>query len=157
MSLEQKNPGKNAKSLVWLTERPYLKVSQEKLTLSRNMSLGSAGVALLAIFRLSLAETLEPSLGVALYAFSLATPLFVALSFWYEVFIWMGEESYPHFSASRAAMSRWAWVPMLALYVGISATIWHLSILAALVFIAASIVSIFILEKQLARVGSSLN
>ncbi|MEN8169613.1 MAG: hypothetical protein ABFS08_05260 [Pseudomonadota bacterium] len=60
-----------------------------------------------------------------------------------RLFIGMGEESYQHFSASRAAMSRWALVPVLSPDVGISATIWYLSILAALIFIAASIISIF--------------
>lgn len=139
----------------WFSEQAYSQITQEKISMARNMSLGSAGLSVLAIFRLSLAPELSVSLYIALFSFCIAAPLFVAIAFWYEIFIWLGEESYEYLSFKRAKTDRWALIPMSGLFVGVLAIIWHLSAFAALMFIITSIVALYVLEQNVAGIRSS--
>jgi len=133
----------------WFSEKSYSNISQEKITLARNMCLGSAGMAVLALFRLSTASELTIPLHIALYAFTVATPLFVALAFWYEAFVWLGEESYAFFNARRTQVDKWASVPILALYIGVVAMVWHLSVVAGILFLLISGLALFMLQYNL--------
>ena len=141
----------------WFSEQAYSQITQEKISMARNMSLGSAGLSVLAIFRLSLAPELSISLNIALFAFCLAAPLFVAIAFWYEMFIWLGEESYEYLNFKRGKTDRWALIPMSALFIGVLAIIWHLSALAALIFIFTSIAALYVLEQNVAGIRSSIS
>lgn len=141
----------------WFSEQAYSQITQEKISMARNMSLGSAGLSVLAIFRLSLAPELSVSLNIALFCFCLSAPLFVAIAFWYEIFIWLGEESYEYLSFKRAKTDKWALIPMSALFVGILAIIWHLSAFAALIFVITSITALYLLEQNVAGIRSSFS
>lgn len=141
----------------WFSEKSYSNITQDKITLARNMSLGSAGLAVLAIFRLSMAPELSAALSVALYAFTLATPLFVALAFWYEAFVWLGEDSYEYFNARRGQVDKWASLPMLALYLGVVAIVWHLSVAAGIVFLLVSALALYLLQRNLEKMRSYLD
>lgn len=133
----------------WFSEKSYSNITQDKITLARNMCLGSAGLAVLALFRLSAATELSIALYIALYAFTVATPLFVALAFWYEAFVWLGEDSYAYFNARRAQVDKWASLPMLALYIGVIAMVWHLSAFAGVLFVLVSGFALYWLQHNL--------
>lgn len=141
---------KSTEAIGWFSERAYSTITQEKISLARNMCLGSAGLSVLAIFRLSLATEFTISLNIALYAFSVATPLFMALAFWYEIFIWLGEKSFDYLASKRGTVDRLALAPMLALFIGVFAIIWHLSIISALIFLTTSVLALIILERNMA-------
>lgn len=144
----RKGQGARDEVVGWLSSRLYRDVDQEKIALARNMCLGSAGLALLAIFRLSMAAELTVALAVALYAFVIAIPLFVALAFWYEAFIWLGPSSYAHLDSCHVATGRVTALAMLALTVGVVAITWHLSPAAALLLVAVAVAALVLLERN---------
>ena len=139
-------------------------ISESKLQLMRNFSIGGAGISLATILLLAEIGIKDTALLISLLACAIGIPLWVALAQIFEVYIFHGRLSHAHlrkdFSINVVALLMLSGA--VSMITSVAALLWHLNPIATYCFggssLAAAILSIIHgdhLSKHLARRGST--
>lgn len=126
-----------------LTERMRRYASVERLMLMRNLGYGGAATCLVVLVGLAQVGAKDPALKISVLSASAALPLWLLLGAIYELYIFLGKQSYAHLR-TQFAVNFIGFVALAAAAGSVGATggvIWFLMPEAAWVFSAVSIVA----------------
>lgn len=135
-------------------------ISESKLFLLRNISVGAAGISLAIILLLLQVGVKGIYLEVSLTASAIGIPFWLALASAFETYIFYGKSSYPHlrtdFSMNIIALLMLS--GSLCLITSITALIWHLSLFAVQCFGISVVIAVglnYLLSDNLKRFSQS--
>ncbi len=129
------------------------KMNESHLNYMRTAAISGSSVATAIMFLISQMEKTIPT-SVALYAAVVAIPCWFAAWQYIEAYMFYGERSLGHFntiSGSLVAIA-FATVGAVSLFVSVTALIWQLSCVAAVLFILLSAVVFFAVSKHMKSV-----
>lgn len=123
---------------------PFLKISSEQLHLARNTSFAGGGTATICVLTIIPLNTSTTLLTIASILLSFSIPVFLYGAAVAEMYIWAGEESY---AQSKEWISSLLTLLFLssgysAFTVGIILLIFHLNIVAGVVFVLSGAVAL---------------
>lgn len=129
-----------------LNERMRRYASVERLMLMRNCGYGGAAACLIVLVGLTQVGAKDMALRVSVFSASLALPMWLLLGGIYELYIFLGKQSYPHLRTKFSAN----FIGLIALTAGFGSVgaaggvIWFLIPEAAWVFGAAVLVAVIL-------------
>ena len=135
-------------------------ISESKLFLLRNISVGASGISLAIILLLLQVGVKGIYLEVSLTASAIGIPFWLGLASVFETYIFYGKSSYPHlrtdFSINIIALLMLS--GSLCFITSITALIWHLSLFAVQCFGISVVIAIglnYLLSDNLKRFSQS--
>ncbi len=118
-------------------------ITSEKLLLVRNLSFAGAGVSVAFLIAMLSLEHDSILLKIAILAFSVAIPFFLAGAGVAENHIWAGPQSYKHYLKWMLSpiSLKMIFTSYLALGVGVTSVLLHLDYLTGVVFFVFSVIA----------------
>ena len=129
-----------------VTER----LTEATLERMRTSAIGGASIALGVILLLLQTDLDSTALVVALYSAIFAIPAWIAAWQYVESYMFCGKSSYEHFNSPKGSLVAvaFALAGMLLLLVAIVSLIWHMSVAAAVVFLAVSLAVVVLIYRH---------
>ncbi len=115
--------------------------SRETLEQRRLFAVGAAGAALAILLQLLQAGPLDGSLTLSAVASGVALTCGIFDAIQIQMYLSLGEPAFPHLDHYLASGSEWLATrgAMVSLFLAVSGVLWHLSILALLLFVLTAL------------------
>lgn len=135
-----------SKSMQSVTDR----LTESTLEMMRTSAIGGGSLSLGVILLLLQTKLDSTALIVALYSAIFAIPAWTIAWQYVEAYIFCGKDSYGHFNSPRGSLVAvsFALLGMVLVLVSIVSLIWHMSNIAALVFLTASLLMAFLVYRH---------
>ncbi|WP_146907248.1 hypothetical protein [Arenimonas daejeonensis] len=129
-----------------VTER----LTEAALERMRTSAIGGASIALGVVLLLLQTDLGSRALIVALYSAIFAIPAWITAWQYVEAYMFCGKESHEHFNSFKGSLVAvsLALAGMLLLFVSVVSLIWHMSVTAAIVFLAVSIAASVLISRH---------
>lgn len=126
------------------------RLTESTLERMRSSAIGGGSISLGVILLLLQTELDSSALIVALYTAVFAIPAWIVAWQYVESYMFCGKDSYGHFNSPKGSLVAvsFALLGMLLLLVSIVSLIWHMSVVAALAFLAASLLMAFLVYRH---------
>jgi hypothetical protein len=117
------------------------RLTEGSLERMRTTAIGGASLSLAIILLLLQTNVSSTPLQVALYSAALAIPVWIVCWQYVEAYIFCGQRSFAHFNSLKTSgvAILCSALGMLLLGVSVFSLIWHMSVKASLLFLAASL------------------
>ena len=125
-------------------------LTESNLERMRTSAIGGASISLGVILLLLQTRLDSTALIVALYTSIFAIPVWIAAWQYVEAYMFCGKPSYAHFNSPKGSLVAVAFAlsGMLLLLTSIVSLIWHMSIVAAVLFLCVSLVVAFVIYRH---------
>jgi hypothetical protein len=126
------------------------RLTESHLERMRTSAIGGASISLGVILLLLQTDLDSNALIVALYTSIFAIPAWIAAWQYVEAYMFCGKSSYAHFNSPKGSLVAVAFAlsGMLLLLTSIVSLIWHMSVLAAIIFLCVSLLAAFIVYRH---------
>lgn len=126
------------------------RLTENHLERMRTSAIGGASLALGVILLLLQTSLDSAALVIALYSAIFAIPSWIIAWQYVEAYMFCGKASYKHFNSPKGSLVAviFALLGMLLLLTSVVSLIWHMSLIAAVVFLVVSVLSSVLIYRH---------